>query len=217
MAFHGRHPGVDTMTTKTVTLHALAGAALGLCVGILIGMTTAPVVGTVVGALAALFATVFGVRLQDVAAFARIGGFGAFCVLGVLIGVALRTHNVLGISVTQQVNEWVAAGYDKATARQIVIYRELGLLSDKSGVLAPTSRAEKVGPSAASGHLSARGEDECNQMAPENFANDPDKIIRSYRNSGGAWEILAQSLVGLPPEKQRSIAEASWRLACPTR
>lgn len=205
------------MITKTVALHAFAGAALGLCVGILIGMTTAPVIGTVVGALAALFATVFGVRLQDVEGFARIGGFGALCVLGVLVGVALRTHNILGITITQQVDEWVVAGYDKATARQIVLYRELGLLSDKSGTLGPTPRAEKIGPSPTSAHLSALGEDECYQMAPTNFASDPARIIRSYRNSGGAWATLAQSLAGLPTEKQLMIVEAAWRLACPTR
>lgn len=203
------------MTTKAVALHALAGAGLGLCVGTLIGMTTAPIVGTVVGALAALFATIFGVRLQDVEAFARIGGFGAFCVLGVLAGVALRTHNALGISVIQQVHEWVAAGYDPGTARQIVLYRELGLLSDKSGLLAPTSRADKIGPSTASAHLSAMGQDQCSEMAPANFANDPAKIIRSYRSSRGFWAALAESLAGLPPDKQLVIAQASWRLACP--
>ncbi len=201
-------------TKKTVALHAAAGAALGLCVGTLIGMTTAPVVGTVVGALAALFATIFGVRLQDLEGFARIGGFGAFCVLGVLAGVALRTHNVLGITETQQVQEWRAAGYDERTARQIVLYRELGLLAGKAGTLTPTARADKVGPSAASAHLSASGGEECSQMAPANFANDPARILRSYRNSGGHWAALAASLDGVDPKKQLAVAEAIWRLAC---
>lgn len=202
------------MSTRTVALHAAAGAALGLCVGILVGMTTTAVIGTVIGALAALFATVFGVRLQDVEGFARIGGFGAFCVLGVLVGVGLRTHNVLGISVSQQVSEWVDAGYPPATARQIVLFRELGLLSDKAGTLALTSRTEKIGPSTANSHLSAGAEDECSRMDPANFENDAAKIIRSYKNSGGPWESLSQSLEGLPAARQLMIAQASWKLAC---
>jgi hypothetical protein len=202
------------MSTRTIALHAAAGAGLGLCVGILIGMTTTPVIGTVVGALAALFATVFGVRLQDVEGFARIGGFGALCVLGVLVGVALRTHNVLGISVSQQVAEWVAAGYDGATARQIVLFRELGLLSDKAGVLTTTSRAEQIGPSPASSHLSAGSEDQCSRMDPVNFENTPDNIVRSYTNTGGTWRSLAESVGGLPPERQLMIVQASWTLAC---
>lgn len=206
-----------TERTKTIVLHALAGAALGLCLGILIGMTTAPIVGTVVGALAALFGTVFGVRLQDLEGFARIGGFGAFCLFGVLLGVVLRTHNILGITVTQQVKEWVAAGYDTTTARQIVLYRELGLLSDKSGRLTVTPRSEKVGLSTASAHLSAAGEEECAQTDPANFANDPAKIIRSYSSFGGEWNVLASSLKELPPDKQRAIADAAWRLACRER
>ena len=202
------------MSTRTIALHAAAGAALGLCVGILLGMTTTPVIGTVVGALAALFATLFGVRLQDVEGFARIGGFGAFCVLGVLVGVSVRTHNVLGISVGQQVDEWVAAGYDKGTAQKIVLYRELGLLGDKNGVLSATARSEKIGPSTASSHLSSVSEDACSRMDPANFGDDPEKVLRSYKNSGGAWEKLAQSLDGIPPEKQRAIVQVSWALAC---
>jgi hypothetical protein len=205
---------------KTIAFHALAGAALGLCVGVLMGMTTAPVVGTVLGALAALFATVFGVKLEDVAAFARIGGFGAFCVLGVLLGIMLRTHNSLGISVGQQVNEWVAAGFDSSAARQIVLYRALGVVEDSSGRIAQTARAAKIdaeAPKLLSTTLSSRRAEQCPDMAPSRFGNDPAKVVRSYRNTGGPWAALAETVEKAPAPERLELIEAAWRLACADR
>lgn len=199
---------------KSPVGHALAGGALGLCVGVLTGMTTAPVVGTIVGALAALFATLFGVRLQDIEGFARIAGFGAACVLGVMIGVTLRTHNILGITVSRQVNEWVAAGFDTATARDAVLFRELGLLRNRPNGLVATPRAEKVPPSTTGSHLSGIDVEECGDTNPEKFGNDGRRIVQSYRSIGGAWGQLADALADLSASQQTAIAVASWRLAC---
>jgi hypothetical protein len=207
-------------TLRTIAFHALAGAALGLCVGVLMGMTTAPVVGTVVGALAALFATVFGVKLEDLTAFARIGGFGAFCVLGVLLGITLRTHNSLGISVGQQVDEWVAAGFDAGTARQIVLYRTLGVVEDSAGRLGQTARAAKIDDQSArilSSTLSSRHDEQCPQMAPSRFENDPAKILRSYHNTGGDWDALARAVDAAPAPQRPALLDAAWRLACADR
>lgn len=191
------------------------GGALGLCVGILMGMTTAPVVGTIIGALAALFATIFGVKDQDLSSFGRIGGFGALCVLGVMGGIYLRTHNSLGTSSGQQVAEWTAAGYTEPVARAIVLYRELGVLVNAKGELTTTSRAEKVSAaSLTSTSLSAKGAEECANMAPSQFGDDPAKVIASYRATGDGWETLANALNGLPAATQKRLIHAAYDLAC---
>jgi hypothetical protein len=210
----------ETQTTPAPSsrlgFHIAIGGALGLCVGILMGMTTAPVVGTIVGALAALFATIFGVKDQDLSSFGRIGGFGALCVLGVVVGIYLRTHNSLGISAGQQVAEWTAAGFTEPVARSIVLYRELGVLVNAKGELSTTARAEKIpAPPVTTTTLSGRPEEECVSMAPSQYGDDPVRIVRSYKAFGGQWETLANALDALPPPKQKQLIRAAYDLACP--
>jgi hypothetical protein len=205
--------------TPRLGLQIAIGGALGLCVGTLMGMTTAPVVGTVVGALAALFATIFGVKDQDLSTFGRIGGFGVLCVLGVVAGIYLRTHNSLGISAGQQVAEWRAAGFTEDVARSIVLYKELGVLVDPSGGLTTTQRAEKIvpQPSLTATTLSSAGAEECADMAPSRFGDDPARIVQSYKAAGGEWETLATAIATLPPANQSALIHAAYDLACRTR
>ncbi|MEO8620022.1 MAG: hypothetical protein ABI625_03080 [bacterium] len=178
-------------------------------------MTTAPVVGTIIGALAALFATIFGVKDQDLSSFARIGGFGALCVLGVMGGIYLRAHNSLGTNAGQQVAEWTAAGYTLPVARAIVLYRELGVLVGPRGELTTTSRAEKVSAaSLTSTSLSGKGAEECANMAPSQFGDDPAKIIASYRATGDGWQNLAAALDNVPVAAQKQLIHAAYDLAC---
>lgn len=208
-----------TEPSGRLPFHIAIGGTLGLCVGILMGMTTSPVVGTVVGALAALFATIFGVKDQDLSSFGRIGGFGVFCVLGVVGGIYLRAHNSLGISAGQQVAEWTAAGFREPVARSIVLYKELGILVDSTGQLTPTSRADKIAtiPDPTRTSLSAaRTLNECTQMAPSQYRDDPARIIASYKAVGGVWETLAIALDSVPPGKQKTVIHAAYDLACKT-
>ncbi len=197
-------------------LQIALGGALGLCVGTLMGMTTAPVVGTVVGALAALFATIFGVKDQDLSTFGRIGGFGVLCVLGVVAGIYLRTHNSLGISAGQQVAEWRAAGFREDVARSIVLYKELGVLVDPNGGLTTTQRAEKIAPqpSLTSTTLSSTAAEECANMAPSQFGDDPARIVQSYQAAGGDWETLANAISAAPPDNRSTLIHAAYDLAC---
>jgi hypothetical protein len=198
-----------------VGFHIAIGGALGLCVGILMGMTTAPVVGTIIGALAALFATIFGVKNEDLSSFGRIGGFGALCVLGVVGGIYLRTHNSLGISAGQQVAEWTAAGFTEPVARSIVLYKQLGVLANAKGELSTTSRAEKISATnLTTTSLSGRAADECANMAPSQYGDDPARIISSYKAVGGQWATLASALDSLPAPKQKKLIHAAYDLGC---
>ena len=211
-------PETTTPAPARLWVQILLGGALGLCVGTLMGMTTAPVVGTVIGALAALFATIFGVKDQDLSSFGRIGGFGMFCVLGVLGGIYVRTHNSLGISAGQQVAEWTAAGFDDDVARSIVLYKELGVLATPGGALTTTSRAEKIVPQPllTASSLSSRSASECASMAPSQFGGDAARVIQSYRAAGGEWETFADAIAALTPVEQSKIIPVAYNLACGT-
>jgi len=194
----------------------VVGGGLGLVVGVLMGMTTTPVVGGILAALAALFATIFGVKDNDTSSFARIGGFGLFCVLGVAGGVYLRAHNSLGNNPRQQVAEWTSAGFSDSVARSIVLYREMGLLVNAKGELVPTARADKivVPTSSTATTLSGATAEECDNMLPSRFGDDAKKIIASYQATGGRWETFANALDGLPPARQTALINAAYALAC---
>lgn len=208
---------------RRLAAHASAGGALGLCVGVLMGMTTAPVVGAVIGALTALLATLFGTRtvadtttiapMPDASAFARVGSFGALCVVGVLLGVAIRAHNLLGMSLQQQTAAWISAGFDPVTARNLVALRELGVLPDSTGRLTSSARSPGVNPVESTLSFATQAST-CRQLDPRNYGNDPAKIVASYGKAGSGWNELAASLDPVPPAQQLVIAAAAWHLAC---
>jgi hypothetical protein len=203
--------------------HAAAGGALGLCVGVLMGMTTTPVVGAVIGALTALLATLFGTRTiadanapptVDSTAFVRVGSFGALCVVGVLIGIGIRAHNLLGMSLRDQTGSWISAGFDSVTARNLVALRELGVMPDSSGRLVASARPPGVNP-LESVLSSGTQTSACRPMDPRNFGNDAAKIVESYSVAGGGWAELATALKALPHTQQLAVATAAWHAACP--
>jgi hypothetical protein len=112
-----------------------SGAGIGLLLGFLLGLSSSPVVGVVVGALAALVASLaalvaslaalvaslVGVRIpgkgdasapdhavsaaQRKLAAVRGGTFGFTCLLGVIVGLYIRTHDSLSPTLQQRVAE----------------------------------------------------------------------------------------------------------------
>jgi hypothetical protein len=184
-------------------------------------MTTAPVVGTVIGALAALFATLFGGQLPGAAtphalsmpAFARIGAFGALCTIGVLIGVTIRAHNLLGETPAAQVSALQDAGFSKPVALQMYMYRTFGLVMGDADRLRPAEKAPPVDPNQSS--LSAGpASSACRRYATDQFGNQPSAIIASWRIAGGTWAAVADALQSVPEDKRLAMAKAAWNLAC---
>ena len=121
-----------------------SGAGVGLLLGMLLGLSSSPVVSLVVGALAALLASLVGIRVpgkepaeaptetvsvaQKRAAAFRAGVFGLSCLLGLLGGIYLRTHNALSPiqpSLKQQVDELVSVGFSAVEARRIAVLHSL--------------------------------------------------------------------------------------------
>ncbi|MFZ0391504.1 MAG: hypothetical protein WAN36_13680, partial [Calditrichia bacterium] len=158
-----------------------SGAGMGLLVGIIVGLSVSEVVSIILGALAALLAAFLGLQDQQcakkqegepAAAFnrtrmvgLRAGSFGIACAVAILLGVFLRTHNVLSsnISLKEQVALWQQAGYDKKDALQYVAYQRLKILPESMEV---KSGSEAVPESRASLGVLFSGE------GTQNFCND---------------------------------------------
>jgi len=165
-----------------------AGAGTGLLLGLLLGLSASPVVAVVVGALAALLASLIGLPLpgkagaaadapgpaQRKAAHWRAAVFSLVCVLGLLIGLYVRTHDLLSPtprSLQVQVDELTALGFSSAEARRIVVLHKL----DDSPVPAPASTA-LPGRSL----LFAAQAERCERLNPERF-KDLAATVAAYR------------------------------------
>lgn len=161
-----------------------AGAGTGLLLGLLLGLAASPVVGVVVGALAALLAALVGVQLpgrgdapspnQRRAGHWRAAAFSLACVLGVLGGLYIRTHDLLSPaphSLQQRVDELTGIGFSASEARRIVVLHKL----DDTPIAAATPTA----PSSKSLLFAAQAE-RCERLNPERF-KDLAATVAAYR------------------------------------
>ena len=110
-----------------IITQVFSGVGMGLLVGIIVGLSVSPVVKTILGALAGLLAAFLG--LQDSfyskqqeedatkvydrikMSSIRAGSFGLACAVGILFGVFVRTHDLLTITIKDQVKNQIR--YDR--------------------------------------------------------------------------------------------------------
>lgn len=178
------------------SIQVFSGIGIGLLIGIIVGLSSSEVVSIILGALAALLAAFLG--LQDQRASAeeegpaintlkmsglRAGSFGVSCVIAILLGMYLRTHQVLSdtISLKEQVDVWVEAGYDTTQARQYVVFQKLGITPENTQVEARESNA--VQQKALLGVLfSGEGErNYCNDLSMQTHGNSAEAVLQAYR------------------------------------
>lgn len=107
---------------------------------ILLGLSSSPVVGLVVGSITALLASLIGLKnpatdddsgsqiltnSQFKLAGLRTGSFGLACVLGIFVGIYMRTHNVLSPvepTLKVQFNELTQIGFSPKEARDLLVH-----------------------------------------------------------------------------------------------
>jgi hypothetical protein len=113
----------------------LGGGALGCLLGLLVGMSSTPVVTIIITALVALLAGLFGLSDKSPikmsgAAVRRLAAFGLAASALIVVGVWLRTHDVLAPSVEQQKQMLRAMGYEDRSKEQteLLRYIRFGLL-----------------------------------------------------------------------------------------
>jgi len=221
--------GPDTSSSRPLYLGSLsAGVGIGVLVGTLVGLSLSPVVGAFLGGLTALLAALLGLsdvrlpvptgdsgekktgrdlRARDLRAFA----FGIACTLGVLLGVTLRAQNLLGASVEDQYDAWKRVGFSDADARDLVRFKELGLVPEGLAKKAPAP----AGPRPDLTALFANRVQVCESLEPERF-KDSAETLRAWdlRREGHWREVASLIRESVPKDRQASFLETTWRLAC---
>lgn len=210
----------DTRTFDQV----FSGLGIGLVLGLIVGLSASPVVQTILGALASLLAVLLG--LHDGAGAdaerpgagvrarmnaLRIGSFGFGCAAAILLGLFLRTHDLLSVPVERQVEQWTRAGYTLRDAQHFVALQRLGV---PPGGAQPT-----IGPLQMS-QATALMESPvdagvCNAIRMEQFGGDAGEVVAAYRRQPLAGlHALADEVDKLPGERKGDILRAFEEVLC---
>jgi hypothetical protein len=198
------------------------GSTIGLLIGLLVGLSVSDVVAAVISGLVALLAALLGFRSElhqqstaDNSAIHtgpsvwRASGFALIGSAALLIGLVIRTHNLLGRTPTELVDSWTKAGYSTEVARELVAYQMLGVTGER---LHPSTQ-NRVATAAGSYLFSEEALSECSDLSASRYA-DARQRANAFVITGGKWKSVGNSVRDLEPSRQAEILEAAWTLAC---
>lgn len=194
-----------------------SGAGLGLMLGVLLGLSSAPVVAVVVGAIAALLGSLVLPQLpakspqegstdeRRVAIDLRAGAFGLACVLGVVGGIWLRTHDALSPKqnpLKEKLEQWQSIGFEPEEAR-VLVARSEGFGPAASAPVAPaTGDTALTQYSVLFGDKTTR----CAQLSVDRYAS-VEAAAQAYEALGEPLlERIAKGLSRLPDPESRMAA-----------
>lgn len=210
-----------------------SGAGIGLLVGVIVGLSVSPVVKTILGALAGLLAAFLGLqenfyskqseedaskifsRIKN--ASIRAGSFGFACVFGILLGITLRTHDALTISIKSQVQNWVDAGYDTNFARSLVVYQKFKFLPDSVGLKVTPISSEAANTMDQYGGFLFSKEDMqnyCVSLSMSKYNDSVEYTLEAYDGMKHEIKNLAANIRKVPEQSQAEIINSIVDLIC---
>lgn len=196
------------MIAKRSWIDAVAGGGLGFLTGLVLGLSVHQVVGAFVAALAATLASFFGLSNKagptDFGHTVRVASFGVTCSCAVLLGIVIRTYELLAPSIADQVRTLTEAHYSPEEARTLIAFKTLGLVPKGATAVQPPGPAIGLfsGPDAS-----------CARLSGSRFDTVPARL-GAMRNAGDAWSNLANALADLPSDRGGAAIEAAYKLVC---
>jgi hypothetical protein len=212
--------------TRAPLADACAGAALGALTGLVIGLSITQIVGQVLTAVLALVGAFFGLAKSptgsgDAAPAAvpkesaprtdrpwRLAAFGLLCAVGLLVGIWLRTQDVLAEPIGHQIARLTTAGFSPEEARALVVYQRFGIAPSEARLVSP-ERLVRM-PTALFG---SEGRERCAQLAERRYGDALERQA-AYARAGGDWKVIAEAAGSLTAEQRALLLQAAWKLAC---
>lgn len=182
---------------KTTAMNSFSaifnGLGIGLLLGILLGLSVSPVVSGVIATISSLLAVLVGLneRFLDPLKSLRIGSFGLFSVVGILLGLYLRANDPFAPSLLDKMEEYQAIGYSDEEARAMItgfIRADSGKVIRQASVL--YSGTIEVG--------------DCDLLVYANDQTAPSEVINTFQVAGGIWQEFSENLSKELPEKSQA-------------
>ncbi|HEY5738779.1 MAG TPA: hypothetical protein VIW27_03580 [Gammaproteobacteria bacterium] len=195
-----------------------AGLGMGLLIGLIMGLSISPTTKIVMGVLAAGLGAFLGFDQRafkasssdnpqagrsDLLRELRVGSFAFAVIAGILLGMTIRTNELLLPTISESVKKWTDAGYTVEVARQFVALERLRIDpktgevrdltdADKSRITALFSSQKQI----AFSHL----------IRPKEWAADMDSAIAEARALElSDLENLLTAIYNNAPEESREL------------
>lgn len=169
------------------------GLGIGLLLGILLGLSVSPVVSGVIATISSLLAVLIGLneKFLDSLKSLRIGSFGLFSVVGIMLGLYLRANNPFAPSLLDKMEEYRSIGYSDEEARAMIT----GFIKADSG------KVVRQASVLYSGTIDA---EDCDYLRYSNSETPTAEIIAAYKAAEGFWADFAGEVDGSIPEAEKS-------------
>lgn len=200
-----------------------AGTGLGILLGLLVGLSASPVVSTVVAALSAGLIALLGFSkttgehtksVLDHGSMWRLGSFGFACAIGVLLGLLVRTNNILTPAISKQISQLTEAGYSPIEARQWVARRNFGgEPSSETSASATHDGSGKEATPAASVLFASPSNDDCQAFDPDKWKDSAEQL-RNLEARGGRSAAFARNVKQLNSAGQAAVLMSAKHLFC---
>lgn len=192
-------------TTLEIFASILNGLGVGLLLGLLLGLAVSPVVSGVIGTLSSILVIILGLndKYLSIVKGLRIGSFGLFAVVGVLLGMYIRAHNALSPSTQVLMKEYTDTGFEKNEALYFVAQQSFDYVPvGWFGTIA----ADSVGNRSAGKKQSVLFSTEvdigrCTVLKSVDKTFPKNEIVRAFNRAGGVWEELATNLEPVLPDQ----------------
>ena len=204
--------------TKLTVEQLLAGVSAGLLLGFIMGLSFSPVVGTFIGLLAPIAIAWMTFRVdnkkdegsndnasQSVHA-KKIAFFCSAALVGIIVGIFIRTHNTLGISfkdeIDTKVSAWNGAGLTKEAALNLVALEYINKAPKKEG-----SRSFTTGLF----NFSHSPESNLKHLDPSRYSNT-NELLEAYKAHEGPAAAIASVMQSLNEDQRKELADSIWNI-----
>lgn len=172
---------------------AFAGIGLGLLVGTIIGLSIAQVTGIILAALTSILAAFFGFKETKDAGRGNqiiIGTFGFTCLIAILLGVFLRTHNAFSPSLSQNLQAYKEANFSNEEIKKIMLFKDLGIVPEGYTF---SKEAKEAGKATQSVLMAGEGTLPllCESITKQSTLSE---VQKAFDDSGGKYQDMERQL-----------------------
>jgi hypothetical protein len=165
------------------------GLGIGLLLGLLWSLSLSPVISGVIATLSSLLAVLIGLneKYLDSLKSLRIGAFGLFAVVGILLGLYIRGNDPFSPTLTDRKNEYISAGFDESEAKMLIA----------EFIQSDTTKVQRSANVLYSSKVDVGA---CDILVYASENAPPEETMNTFVTAGGTWKELAETFKTDLPE-----------------